>query len=139
MTNFPLYFLSLMSVGAVLLGICVSLRNSAHSSLISEDSTQVQVGDQEYERILERSAYRSLLAGIGFLVVTIVSLAGFHSASPDAQNPSELTEVLYFIDIVAFIFGAGFLAWALLCGAIQHHSPLDGPPETEPKDQDDSS
>lgn len=77
MVDLGLYFLSMVSVAVVLLGICASVRNSAYASLIREESTGVNLGDKDYEEILQKSGTQAMWAGICFTVMAVFAFVGF--------------------------------------------------------------
>lgn len=77
MVDLSFFFLSMVSVAAVLLGICASVRNSAYASLIREESTDVNLGDEDYEEILQKSGRQAMWAGACFTVMAACAYIGF--------------------------------------------------------------
>lgn len=77
-----IFYLSLASVSSVLLGICVTLRNNAFSTILRHYDEEIQLGEKDYEPILRRSAHGAMSAGILFALAILSSFAGLFFSPP---------------------------------------------------------
>lgn len=128
MVDLGLYFLSMVSVAVVLLGICASVRNSAYASLIREESTGVNLGDKDYEEILQKSGTQAMWAGICFTVMAVFAFVGF------ALYVFQLITFAEWFGIgtsVAFGVGIFQLARSMLGGYIDWGLPSMRAPQSE--------
>ena len=137
MATYSTFFLTLTSISAVLLSICVSLRNSSFSSLVSEDAKDVRLGDHDYETILENTGQRVQYAGFLFVASTVLSMIGVIQVRVNNSSPSDLTVGLYWLVIGCFLIGITLLGWSLTTGYVQVPTPSSSREETEPRDPDD--
>lgn len=117
MPNPDFFFLSLASVSAVLLGICVTLRNNAFSTVLRHYDERIQLGDKDYEPILNRSAHSAMVAGFFFFGAIISSFIGLFN------GPSQQFGVLEFwSSMITFSIGLTALLYALFTGHIRRPS-----------------
>jgi hypothetical protein len=137
MATYSVFFLTLTSISAVLLSLCVSLRNAAFSSLVSENAEGVTLGDHDYEKILENAGQRVQYAGFSFLGSAIVSLIGVVWVRVNGSSPSDLTGALYVIVLAFFVTGILLLGWSLTTGYVQVPTPNSSRERTEPQNGDE--
>lgn len=128
-----IFYLSLASVSSVLLGICVTLRNNAFSTVLRHYDEQIQLGDKDYEPILIRSAHGSMFAGLLFFVAIASSFLGlFHSPTNNFESWQ------FWGAIGAFSFGLIILLYALFTGHIKRPL-LDSPGKPDRSDRPEVS
>jgi hypothetical protein len=136
MPTYSTFFLTLTSISAVLLSICVSLRNASFSPIVSGDAQGVQLGDHNYETILKKTGQRVQYAGFAFLISVGLALAGTLQIGIPPSSPTGITVRLYQGVIITFASGILLLAWALTTSFVQLPAPTSNREETEPQNGD---
>lgn len=132
MTSHSVFFLSLASVSAVMLGICVTVRNNAYSTILRHFDEEIQLGNSDYERILRRSGGGAMVAGVCYSLSIIGAFSGVVlEADPMESNSSVIATLIF--------FATGFLAllFSLLTGHIKLGNPFRTPKKPEEPDRDE--
>ncbi|MFC5136326.1 MULTISPECIES: hypothetical protein [Haloferacaceae] len=132
MTSHSVFFLSLASVSAVMLGICVTVRNNAYSTILRHFDEDIQLGNSDYERILRRSGGGAMAAGVCYSVSIFGAFSGvLLEADPMKTN--------WPVMVTLGFFAIGFLGllFSLLTGHIKLGNPFRAPKKPEEPDRDD--
>ena len=148
MLDFSSYFLASSSISAVLLGICVSLRNNSFSGLLHPEVSKISVGNGKYKETLKRSGKYSTFAGGFFGINTILGIIAFLlSHSLLSGYPNLLWYGTLFISGL-FILGVLFLGRALMFEYLEFSWPFAfelnwppisfTPPEKDSEDRPDT-
>lgn len=114
MPNPDLFYLSLASVSSVLLGICVTLRNNAFSTVLRHYDEEIQIADKDYEPVLIRSAYGAMFSGLFFFFVIISSFVGLFFGPESSYGFWEFR-----VSMGTFSIGLFALVYALFTGHVE--------------------
>lgn len=133
MPNPTLFYLSLSSVAAVLLGICVTLRNNAFATMLRHADEEIRLAGQDYELILERSAFGAMGAGMFFAVTIASAFVGlFYGASESLDGWA------FIFAMLSFSLGLIVLLYALFSGHLERPSwPFQSPSKVDRSERPD--
>lgn len=132
MSKHSLFFLSLASVSAVLLGICVTIRNNAYSTVLRHFDEEIRLGDSDYEQIMRRSAKGALFAGSIYSLAILSSFLGVVFGGFEKYYlPIEISSLAF------FMLGFIPLVYSLLTGHLKMGSPFKSLRKPEEPDRDE--
>lgn len=155
MIDFSFFFLSISSISAVLLGICVTLRNNSFSGLLHPNIGEVKVENKDYEEVLKRSGKYSTLSGGFFVVSTVLGTSSFLLSHSYLSGANDSLWNLTLLTSGLFMLGVAFLGWALIFDYVRVEKPIkfefqwppisftppeqrsEKRPDTEPVDEED--
>lgn len=125
-----IFYLSLASVSAVLLGICVTLRNNAFATILRHFNEEIRLGARDYEVILERSAYGAMASGFFFALTIILAFGGLFMRQGETLGGNWFRGAM-----LTFAIGLLSLIFALFTGHINLEWPFRSPSKPDRSDR----
>lgn len=124
MIDFSFYFLSAASISAILLGICVSLRNNAFSGLLHPKMADFKVRDEDYGDVLIRSGKYATFSGFFFVASTVWGAGSFLLSHSYLMGMDNYLWYLTVGNTGLFIIGILLLGYALVFDYITIERPI---------------